>query len=67
MAVPVNFGYVDNLISHNRIDNFTKSMIEGTLDINEILISCFYLKEKVAEAHRMLSSTHSEAALSEIT
>ena len=32
-----------------------------------ILIFCFHLKKNVAEAHRILSITHSEAALSERT
>ena len=33
----------------------------------EVLISCFHLKKTVAEAHRILSSTYVEAALSERT
>ena len=33
----------------------------------EVLIFCFHLKKTAAEAHRMLSSTYDEAALSERT
>ena len=35
--------------------------------LQEILIFCFNLKKTAAEAHQMLSSTYSEAALSERT
>ena len=34
--------------------------------LREILIFCFHLKKTAVEAHRMLSSTCGEAALSEI-
>jgi len=33
----------------------------------EILIFCFHLKKTTTETHQMLSSTYSEAALSERT
>ena len=36
-------------------------------NLREVLIFCFHLKKTAAEAHRMLSSTYSEAALSERT
>ena len=32
--------------------------------LQEVLIFCFHLKKTAAEAHRMLLSTHGEAALS---
>ena len=35
--------------------------------LREVFIFCFYLKKTAAEAHRMLSSTYVEAALSERT
>jgi len=35
--------------------------------LREVLIFCFYLKKTAAEAHRMLSSTCGETALSERT
>ena len=36
-------------------------------NLREVLIFCFHVKETAAEAHRMLSRTYGEAALSEIT
>ena len=35
--------------------------------LREVLISWFHSKKTAAEAHRMLSSTYGETALSEIT
>ena len=35
--------------------------------LREVLICCFHSKKTAAEAHRMLSSTYGEAALSERT
>ena len=35
--------------------------------LREILIFCFHLKKTAADAHRMLSNTYVEAALSERT
>ncbi|GFW11575.1 mariner Mos1 transposase [Trichonephila clavipes] len=35
--------------------------------LREVLISCFNMKKSVAEAHRMLSNTYGEAAISERT
>ena len=39
----------------------------NSLHLREVFIICFHLKNSVAEAHRMLSSTYGEAALSERT
>ena len=36
-------------------------------NLREVLMFCFHWKKTAAEAHRMLSSTYSEAALSEQT
>ena len=35
--------------------------------LREVLIFCFNMKKSVAEAHRMLSNTYGEAAISERT
>ncbi|GFV45576.1 mariner Mos1 transposase [Trichonephila clavipes] len=35
--------------------------------LREVLIFCFYMKKSAAEAHRMLSNTYGEAAISERT
>ena len=35
--------------------------------LREVLIFCFNMKKSAAEAHRMLSNTHGEAAISERT
>ena len=40
---------------------------QNSRHLRGVLIFCFHLKKTAAEAHQMLSTTYSEAALSEIT
>ena len=41
--------------------------VPNSRHLREVLIFCFNMKKSVAEAHRMLSNTYGEAAISERT
>ena len=40
---------------------------QNSRHLREVLIFCFNMKKSAAEAHRMLSNTYGEAAISERT